>query len=161
MIWTGAVLIWAGACSNTNFPTHAKKCIKSKVWQTDRPTDRLTQWLVGCVARNKKYKKMIISSMLMPLPISLLLLPNSLLPLPNHPQQRFPCIRPCLFWITPYQTKNIFFYSSISFQGCQIWCKGQHEDVVDKSVLGKFRGETKMLCGFLWSNRNWWIEGQE
>ena len=43
MIRAGAVMIWAGACSNTNFPTpkmpkNAKT--KSKVSRTDRRTDR-------------------------------------------------------------------------------------------------------------------------
>ena len=44
--WAGAVMIWAGACSNTNFPTlkipkNAKKqCVKDR--GTDRPTDTVT-----------------------------------------------------------------------------------------------------------------------
>ena len=44
MIWAGAVMIWAGACSNTNFSTlkMPKNAKKSKVGQTDRPTDRQT-----------------------------------------------------------------------------------------------------------------------
>ena len=44
--WAGAVMIWAGACSNTNFPTlkmpkNAKKQIVTGQ-PTDRPTDMVT-----------------------------------------------------------------------------------------------------------------------
>ena len=47
--WAGAVMIWAGACSNTNFPTlkmpkNAKKakCDRPTDGPTDRPTNRPT-----------------------------------------------------------------------------------------------------------------------
>ena len=45
MIWAGAVMIWAGACSNTNFPTlkMPKNAKKAKCdGLTDRPTDGRT-----------------------------------------------------------------------------------------------------------------------
>ena len=36
--WAGAVMIWAGACSNTNFPT-LKMPKNAKKAKCDRPTD--------------------------------------------------------------------------------------------------------------------------
>ena len=68
MIWAGAVMIWAGACSNTNFPTlkrpkNAKKvkCDRRTDRRTDRPTDgrtdRPTRWLIGRVPATKIIKK--------------------------------------------------------------------------------------------------------
>ena len=52
-------MIWARACSNTNFPTfkipkNAKKIKRDR--PTDRRTDRPTRWLIGRVTRNKKTK---------------------------------------------------------------------------------------------------------
>ena len=45
MVWAGAIMIWAGACSNTNFltlkmPKNAKKakCDGRTDGRTDRPT---------------------------------------------------------------------------------------------------------------------------
>ena len=61
MIWAGAVMIWAGACSNTNFPTlkvpkNAKKakCDGPTDRPTDRRTDRPTRGLIGRVPATKR-----------------------------------------------------------------------------------------------------------
>ena len=58
MSWERGVMNWAvlfgvGACSNTNFPTlkFPKIAITAKSdGQTDRPMDRLTQWLIANTA---------------------------------------------------------------------------------------------------------------
>ena len=59
--WAGAVVIWAGARSNTNFqPLNCPKMQKKQSMMdglTDGPTDRQmdqpTRWLIGCVAATK------------------------------------------------------------------------------------------------------------
>ena len=58
MIWAGAVMIWAGACSDTSFPPQIPKMHK-KQSVTDGRTDRRTDRPTGTVtyrsrARDKK-----------------------------------------------------------------------------------------------------------
>ena len=72
MIWAGAVMIWAGACPNTNFPTlkMPKNAKKAKCdgptdrpidRQTDRPTDRPTDTVAyRSRARDKKMKTGVV-----------------------------------------------------------------------------------------------------